>query len=56
MKTTNAEQAVDTQLARIEALVAAKNDQVAVQALWAERVTAASVVEGTATTAKGTAD
>lgn len=53
--TVAGEAAVQTQLARVEALVAAQRTQDAEEALWGERVTAANTAVQTATTAKATA-
>jgi hypothetical protein len=49
------EAAVKTQLARVEALIAAKRTQDQEEALWDERVAAANTAVQTATTAKATA-
>lgn len=53
--TVAGEAAVQTQLARVEALVAAQSTQDQEEALWGERVTAANTAVQTATTAKATA-
>lgn len=55
-KTTAAEEAVSKARARVEALVLAKQTQVAEKSAWGERVTAANTAMGMADTAKKAAD
>lgn len=54
--TGNAVTAVQQQLARVEALVAAERTQATEKAAWDERVSAASTAKGNAQTAKNDAD